>query len=391
MTSSTNPWRRAPAAISLAAVATLLLAGCGGGIGGSGTETEGGPIKLGMLAPFSGSEAAFGDYMQNGAELAIQEINDDGGIDGRQLELVVEDDACDATASVAAAQKLVTAGIDASVGGYCSGATLPTIPVFKDAGIPMVIPAANSNAIVGQGAFMINGTGTQQAEAAIKFATELGVTKVAAVNDQTDYSKDLADTFVGDAEEAGSFKVVHDGAVNPADKDFSANVKAVIDADPEFVYWTGYYQAGGLLTRQLREAGFEGTILVGDGTVDAQFAEIAGDGFTDDVFGTFTKTPDMLEGADDWIAGYKKISGGKEPGPYSIQSYDAVRVVAEGMKEAGSTEGDAVNTAIAAIDGLELSSGPLKFTDDRTLSGGGFVIVTVGPEGSFVLHDDLQD
>lgn len=391
MTSSTNPWRRASAATSLAAVAALLLAGCGGGIGGSGGESEEGPIKLGMLAPFSGSEAAFGDYMQNGAELAIQEINDDGGIDGRELELVVEDDACDATASVAAAQKLVTAGVEASVGGYCSGATLPTIPVFKDAGIPMVIPAANSNAIVGQGAFMINGTGTQQAEAAITFATQLGVTKVAAINDQTDYSKDLADTFVGDAEEAGSFEVVHDGAVNPADKDFSANVKAVIDADPEFVYWTGYYQAGGLLVRQLREAGFEGTVLVGDGTVDAQFAEIAGDGFTEDVYGTFTKTPDMLEGADDWIAAYKEISGGEEPGPYSIQSYDAVRVVAEGMKEAGSTDGDAVNEAIAAIDGLELSSGPLQFTDERTLSGGGFVIVTVGPEGSFVLHDDLQD
>lgn len=391
MTSATHPWRRASAGTTLAAAMAMLLASCGGGIGGEGSESEEGPIKLGMLAPFSGSEAAFGDYMQNGAELAIQEINDEGGVDGRELELVVEDDACDATASVAAAQKLVTAGVAASVGGYCSGATLPTIPVFKDAGIPMVIPAANSNAIVGQGAFMINGTGTQQAEAAITFATQLGVTKVAAINDQTDYSKDLADTFIGDAEEAGSFEVVHDGAVNPADKDFSANVKAVVDADPEFVYWTGYYQAGGLLTRQLREAGFEGTILVGDGTVDAQFAQIAGDGFTEDVYGTFTKTPDMLEGADDWIAAYKEISGGEDPGPYSIQSYDAVRVVAEGMKEAGSTDGEAVNEAIAAIDGLELSSGPLKFTDEGTLSGGGFVIVTVGPEGSFVLHDDLQD
>lgn len=391
MTSSTNPWRRASVATTVAAATAMLLASCGGGIGGSGSESEEGPIKLGMLAPFSGSEAAFGDYMQNGAELAIKEINDDGGIDGRELELVVEDDACDATASVAAAQKLVTAGVNASVGGYCSGATLPTIPVFKEAGIPMVIPAANSNAIVGQGAFMINGTGTQQAQAAITFATQLGVTRVAAINDQTDYSKDLADTFVADAEEAGSFEVVHDGAVNPADKDFSANVKAVVDADPEFVYWTGYYQAGGLLVRQLREAGYEGTILVGDGTVDAQFAEIAGDGFTDDVYGTFTKTPDMLEDADDWIAAYEEISGGKAPGPYSIQSYDAVRVVAEGIKDAGSTDGDAVNEAIAAIDGLELSSGPLKFTDEGTLSGGGFVIVTVGPDGSFVLHDDLQD
>ena len=125
--------------------------------------------------------------------------------------------------------------------------------------------------------------------------------------------------------------------------------------------------------------------------MDAQFAEIAGDGFTDDVFGTFTKTPDMLEGADDWIAAYKEVSGGEAPGPYSIQSYDAVRVVAQGMKDAGSTDGEAVNKAIAAIDGLELSSGPLKFTDEGTLSGGGFVIVEVGPEGDFVLHDDLQD
>lgn len=380
--------RRSIAAAGAAASAALLLASCSGGVSGGGGGSEDGPIKLGMLAPFSGSEAAFGDYMKNGAELAINEINDDGGVNGRQLELVVEDDACDATTAVDAAQKLVTAGVEASVGGYCSGSTLPTLPVFADADIPMVIPAANSNAIVGQGAFMINGTGAQQAEAAVTYANELGVTTVAAINDQTDYSKDLSDTFIADASDDG-FEVVLDGAVNPDDKDFSANVKAVVDADPEYVYWTGYYQAGGLLVRQLREAGFDGVILVGDGTVDAQFAEIAGDGFTDDVYGTFTKTPDMLEGADDWITAYEEISGGDGPGPYSIQAYDAVRVVAEGMGAAGSTDGAAVNDAIAEIDGLELSSGPLKFTDEGTLSGGGFVIVAVGPDGDFILHDDL--
>lgn len=386
---ATTAKKRGLTMASLAGAAALLLASCSGGVSGGGGG-EDGPIKLGMLAPFSGSEAAFGDYMKFGAQLAIDEINDAGGVDGRDLELVVEDDACDATTSVAAAQKLVTAGVDASVGGYCSGATLPTIPVFAEADIPMVIPAANSNAIVGQGAYMINGTGAQQAEAAVTYAEKLGVSDVAAINDQTDYSKDLSDTFIGDATEAG-LNVVHDGAVNPDDKDFSANVKAVIDANPEFVYWTGYYQAGGLLVRQLREAGFDGVILVGDGTVDAQFAQIAGDGFTDNVFGTFTKTPDMLEGADDWIAAYKEVSGGNNPGPYSIQTYDAVRVVAEGMKAAGSTEGPAVHDAIGEIDGLELSSGPLKFTAEGTLSGGGFVIVTVGPDGDFILHDDLLD
>src|SRR5699024_10890585 len=153
------------------------------------------------------------------------EINDAGGIDGRDLELVTEDDACDATTAASAANKLVTEGVLASVGGYCSGATQPTLPIFGEANIPMVIPAANSNALVGKGAFMINGTGEQQAEAAVKFAEMEGSEKVGVINDQTDYSKDLADTFIEKLGEAG-IDVVHDGAVNPDDKDFSANVKS---------------------------------------------------------------------------------------------------------------------------------------------------------------------
>src|SRR5690606_31592179 len=115
-------------ALSLAAAvgAIVLAAGCSSGLtadGGGEAGSGDGPIKLGMLAPFSGSESAFGDYMKNGAQLAVDEINADGGIDGRQVELIVEDDACDATTAVAGANKLVTSGVVASVGGYCSGAT----------------------------------------------------------------------------------------------------------------------------------------------------------------------------------------------------------------------------------------------------------------------------
>lgn len=379
------------APLAAAAAAALVLTGCSGGLAGdSGGDSDDGPIKIGMLAPFSGSEAAFGDYMKFGAQLAIDEINDAGGIDGRDLELVTEDDACDATTAASAANKLVTEGVLASVGGYCSGATQPTLPIFGEANIPMVIPAANSNALVGKGAFMINGTGEQQAEAAVKFAEMEGSEKVGVINDQTDYSKDLADTFIEKLGEAG-IDVVHDGAVNPDDKDFSANVKSLLDDDPDFVYWTGYYQAGGLLVRQMRDAGYTGPVLVGDGSVDSQFAEIAGDGFTDNVYGTFTKTPDMLDD-DTWVNNYEEVSGGQAPGPYSMQTYDAVRVVAEGMTDAGSTDGDEVNDAISQIDGLELlSSGPLQFTDEGTLSSGGFVIVNIGDEGTFVLYDDLLD
>ncbi|GAA2189479.1 branched-chain amino acid ABC transporter substrate-binding protein [Leucobacter alluvii] len=368
----------------------LALSGCSGGLAGNGDDggSEDGPIKIGMLAPFSGQEAAFGDYMKFGAQLAIDEVNGDGGIDGRDLELVTEDDGCDPTAAVAAANKLVTAGVKGSVGGYCSGATLPTIPVFTDAQVPMVIPAANSNQLVGQGAFMINGTGAQQAEAAVEYIQSVGAARVAVIDDNTDYSVDLADSV---EEQAEGFEIAKRESVNPDEKDFSANVNSVLGADPDFIVWSGYYQAGGLLVNQLRGAGYDGPILVGDGSVDAQLAAIAGDESIKNVVGTFTKTPDMLEGGDAWIADYEEVSGGAAPGPYSIQTYEAVKTMAEAFTEAGGTEFEAVTTALDELEGFPLLTGDLTFADDGSREGGGFVIVEpTGDGGAFVLKDDLQ-
>ncbi|MFF2270862.1 branched-chain amino acid ABC transporter substrate-binding protein [Agromyces sp. NPDC058136] len=387
--------RRRARTLQLAAAASLLLVmtGCSGGLGGGGDEAEAsGPIKFGMLAPFSGSESAFGAYMENGAQLAVDEINADGGVLGREIELVVEDDACDATTAVAGANKLVTDGIVASVGGYCSGATLPTLPIFDEAGIPMVIPAANANSLVEEGlpgVFLINGTGTQQAAAAVQYAEQIGATSVAAIDDATAYSADLAASFVEQAGEAG-LEIAFEATVTPGENDYSSVATQLADAQPQLVYWTGYYQEGGLIARQSSDAGFGGAFLVGDGSVDAKFAEIAGAGYTDNVVGTFTQTPDMIEGADDWIAAYTELAGAA-PGPYSTQSYDAVRVMAQAIEDAGSTEFDAVVEALEALDGFETFAGPLTFTENHTLSGGGFVIVSIDPAtGAFVLKDDLQ-
>ena len=372
---------------AIAASAALVLTGCSDGLaGGDSGGSSDGPIKLGMLAPFSGSEAAFGDYMKYGAQLAIDEINADGGVDGRELELVTEDDGCDATAAVAAANKLVSAGVEGSVGGYCSGATLPTLPVFKEAGISMVIPAANSTKLVGQGAFLINGTGTQQGKAAVAYAEKLGAKSVVLIDDNTDYSVDLANAF---EEQAGSLNIVKRESVNPDEKDFGANINSVIGASPDFIYWTGYYQAGGLLIDQLRAAGYDGTILVGDGSVDAQLAAIAGPAI-ENVFGTFTRTPDMLEGGDAWVKAYTELAKA-DPGPYSMQTYEAVKAIAQAMDDAGSTDAEAVDKALLGLKAFPLLSGDLTFAKDGSREGGGFVIVSpTGEKGAFVLSDDLS-
>lgn len=378
--------------IAALAACAALVAGCSGGVAGGGQQSEGGGVlKFGMLAPFSGSESAFGDYMKNGAELAAAEINDAGGVNGQQIEILTEDDACDATASVAAANKLVAQGIVASVGGYCSGATLPVLPIFLNAKIPMVIPAANSNQLPAAGqpnVFLINGTGDQQADAAVAFATKSEAKAIFVIDDASDYSVDLGKAFVSKAEAAG-LTVAGTATLTKGEKDYSAEATKILSAKADFVYFTGYYQEGALLNRQAKELGYEGILLVGDGSVDASFAEITGKDFTKNVFGTFTQTPDMVEGGEEWTARYREKFNA-EPGPYSLQSYDAVRVMAEAIKNAGSTDMDKVIEALHAIDGFELFSGPLKFTPEGTLSGGGFVIVTIGPDGTFVLHDNLK-
>ncbi|MGN6612536.1 MAG: branched-chain amino acid ABC transporter substrate-binding protein [Angustibacter sp.] len=376
-----------------AASAALLLTACGNGLlsEDKAGDSSSGPILLGMLAPMSGSSAAIGPYMKNGAQLAISEINAKGGVAGRKLELRVEDDACDAKTATAGANKLVTQGVKVSVGGYCSGATLPTLPIFAKAEVPMLIPAANSNELVDQhlpNVFLLNGTGTQQADAALAYLTKVQSARVAVMDDNTSYSKDIADLTVERLKRAGGPELAGRDSVTPGESDYSANVTAVLKTKPDTIYWTGYFQEGGLIIRQLRQAGYQGKILVADGSVDAKLIEIAGAKSAEGVLATMTPTPETIESAKGWIQSYKSTFN-SDPGPYSTQSYDAVRVAAEAIRAAGSTDGKAVDKALESLKDFPTFAGPLTFTKDHTLSQGGFLILKVS-DGHFVLEDSLQ-
>lgn len=362
------------------------LAGCGGGgltnnsSEGGSTAAGNGDISLGMLTPLTGSSSALGPYMKNGAQLAVDEINASGGVLGRKLTLNVEDEACDPKTAAAGAAKLVTAGIKVSVGGACSSATLPTLTIFNKANIPMIIPTANSTDLLKDklpNVFLLNGTGKQQAAAAVGFIKQTGTKAVALVDDNTSYSKNVT-TLTAESlgTGGGDAKVVSQQSVTAGESDYSAAVTAILNAKPDFVYWTGYYQEGGLIIKQLRAAGYTGKIMVADGSVDKQLVSIAGEANAQGVYATMTQTPQTIPNGDAWIASYKKTFNA-DPGPYSTQSYDAVRVAAEAIKNAGSTDGPAVISALEKIDGFKIFSGNLKFTPEHTLSQGGFDILVV--------------
>ena len=378
--------------LSIASAVVLATSACGGGLLSGGEKASDGdtssPVKIAMVVPISGSSAPTGAYMKNGAQLAVDEINKAGGVlKGRKLELMVEDEACDAQQAVASANKVVSAGAVVSVGGYCSGATLPTLPIFQKANVPMIIPAANSQDLVKQGlknVFLINGTGKQQSTAALTFMKDSGFATVALVDDNTSYSKDITTETQSQIEKDGAVKVVLKTSVTAGESDYSAVVRAIMAKKPALVYWTGYYQEGGLIINQLKKAGFTGKIMVADGSVDPSLPKIAGAG-AEGVFATMTQTPDTLKGAEKWIGDYKsKFSS--DPGPYSTQSYDAVRLAAKAIDDAGSTKGDEIIKALEAIDGFPMFSGPLKFTPEHTLSSGGFVILVI-KNGKLTLND----
>lgn len=381
---------------SLVLAVLITLSACGGGLlgqqgGGSGGGSGSGPIKLAAVIPMSGSSAPTGAYMKNGAQMAVDEINAKGGVLGRQLELEVEDEACEPGQATAAANKAVSNGAMVSVGGYCSGATLPTLPIFNRANVPMIIPAANSQDLVKQNlknVFLINGTGVQQAQAAVTYMKKSGVKSVAVVDDNTSYSKDIAQETQKQAKADGSIQVPLATSVTAGESDYSSVVNQIKGANPDLLYWTGYYQEGGLIIRQLKAAGFGGKIMVGDGSVDPSLIKIAGDGPAEGVLATMTQTPDTIPGAEKWISDYK-AKFGSEPGPYSTQSYDAVRVAAEAITKANATDGAKVISALEGLDGFKLFSGPLKFTPQHTLSKGGFQILEV-KGGKITLKDALS-
>ena len=386
--------KRGTILLGIATAVLLATSGCSGGLlggGGSGSGTkDSGPIKLGMVIPISGSSAPTGAYMRDGAQMAVDEINKAGGVLGRKLSLQVEDEACDAQQGVASANKLVSSGIVVSVGGYCSGATLPQLPIFNKANIPMIIPAANSQDLVKQGlknVFLINGTGKQQSTAALEFMKKESYKTAALVDDNTSYSKDITTETAKQIGADGSVKVVLNTSVTAGESDYSSVVRAIMGANPDILYWTGYYQEGGLIINQLMNAGYKGKIMVADGSVDPSLPKIAGPA-SEGVFATMTETPDTIVGAAGWIASYKKQFG-SDPGPYSTQSYDAVRLAAEAIKNAKSTNGDKIIAALEAIDGFKMFSGPLKFTAEHTLASGGFVILVI-KDGKFVLKDNLS-
>lgn len=343
-------------------------------------------IVIGVQVPTTGSEATYGKDMANAVTIAQDEINKKGGVLGKKLSMVVGDSACDPQQAVNAASKLVSQKVAAVVGGYCSGATLPTLKIYGDAHVPFVITASNSTKLIPANpgnAFMINSTGDQQATKAVEFLGSKNVNALAIVNEGDAYSQDLAN-LTRDAWEKAGHKVADFETVNKGEQDYSAVITAIKGHNPDAVFWTAYYADGGLFIRQLRQAGYQGLIMVGDGSTSTKLFDIAGRA-AEGVYALSSPTAEFLPEAKSFADTYQSKFG-TAPGPYAPLTYDGMELIAWAMDKAGSTDSAKVIDALKKADGVQWLAGPISFTDKNTLARSNFLVL-VGKDGNWARAD----
>ena len=355
------------------------LAGCDKKAGSSDQKD----IVIGVLSPTSGSEAYYGTDMVQSYQLAVNEINDAGGILGRKLTLYPADDGCDANMASNAASKIISQGVDFVVGGYCSGATIPALQKFYDEDLLMLISAANSTQITEQGfnqSFMINSPGTHALLTLTDLCKSLGTTSVALIHQGDAYTKDLSDLCEAGLPKSGisiaTVQVMEKGAA-----DVSAIVTAIRNSGADFVYWCGYHTDGSNVIKQLRQGGYTGDIAVGDGSASVELITACGPAGE----GVYVTSPPFVEfavGGEKFVADYKALNK-MDPGTYATLCYDTIYLLKKAIEAANSFETAAVRDAMQDIEYQGLS-GFIKFTTDREPALSNFIILQID-SGAFKL------
>ena len=368
-------------------VLVLVLAFCFavGACKAKGSADANKPIRIGVLAPMSGSEAYYGNDMMNSYGLAVDQINAAGGVLGRKLELLSPaDDGCDALMSAQAATMITSQNPDFVVGGYCSGATIPAMQEFYDNGLVFLNSTANSTRITDLNlnqSFMINSPGTHAVNTLILLIKNLGVKRIATIHQGDDYTQNLSDICHAKLPPAG-YQMVSTEVMEKGAPDVSAIVTSIRNANTELVYWCGYFADGGNVIRQLRQGGYTGYIVCGDGSSSPELITAAGQA-GEDVFITSPPYVEFAAGGEEFIAAYEKRNN-QPCGPYSTLCYDTIMVLKTGIEQAGSIEMDKVRDKIQNISYSGLS-GLISFTPQRELVNSNFIVVQI-KNGAFTLY-----
>lgn len=321
-------------------------------------------IKIGIAGPFTGAYAAFGEQLIRGAEKAAADINAAGGIKGKKIVLVRGDDQCDPKQARNVANKLVDQdGIVAIIGHFCSSSTIPASEIYDEAGIVQITPASTNPQVTERGypnLFRTCGRDDQQGAAAASFIVKkLKAKKVAVIHDKDTYGQGLADATRLELKKLGVEDVLYEGLTR-GEKDFNALATKIKSSGADLVYFGGLHSEAGVLIKQLREQGWEGPFVSGDGIASAEFVDVVGGPKnTKNVYLTFLKNPADDKKNQEIIASFQK--DGYNPEGFTLYSYAAMQILARGIARVG-VNGDKLGKHLKS-KGFNTVLGRVNFND----------------------------
>ncbi len=293
-------------------------------------------IKIAIAGPQTGPVAQYGDMEFIGGKLAVEQINKAGGINGKKLEAVLYDDACDPKQAVAVANKVVNDGVKFVVGHLCSDSTLAASDVYEDEGILMVTPASTSPKVSARGYELILrtiGLDSDQGPTAARYIADVIKPKtVAIIHDKKQYGEGIATSVRDELKKAGVNVVSFDG-ITPGDKDFSAQIAKLKKLNVDFVYYGGYHPELGLILRQSAEKGLKAKFMGPEGVGNKDISAIAGPA-SEGLIVTLPKRYDQ-EAANAPLVDALKANKQDPSGPFIWTTYAAVQSIVAGIKAAG--------------------------------------------------------
>lgn len=361
----------------LAALATAAII-----VSGSVTHAE---VLLGVAAPITGPNAAFGAQILRGAEQAVADLNAAGGINGKQVSIVVGDDVSDPRQGISVANKFVADGVGLVVGQYNSGVAIPVSEVLAENGILHITPAATNPVFTERGLWntlRICGRDDQQGTIAGAYLAEnFRDAKIAIVHDKTPYGQGLADETRKALRDAGISEVMYEG-INAGDVDFSVLIAKMKEAGVSVIYYGGLHTEAGLILRQLSDQGLDAQMMSGDGTVSTEIAAIAGEAIEGFRF-TFAPDPRRNPAATETVE--KLRASGFEPEAYTLYAYAAVQVIAKAAEAAQSLDPTTVAESVKSNGPFSTVLGERAFDEKGDITNPDYIVYEWkrGEDGKF--------
>ncbi|WP_435922001.1 ABC transporter substrate-binding protein [Paenibacillus sp. DYY-L-2] len=350
--------------LSLVLISGLLVGLLGGCASGSGSKADSDTIRIGLAAPISGTQAQYGQAFKNGAELAAAQVNEAGGIDGKKVEIVVQDDKGDSNEAVNVANKFVSdKSILAVVGHFNSSATLATAPVYNKNKIVEISPSSSAPGVTdaGEYTFRVITTDAFQADYLANWTKELGYGKVALIYEQSDFGLGLLDVYKKSAP-ANNVDIVAAEAYNPGDKDFSTVLTKIKEKQPEAIFIGGFYNEAALIAQQAKKLNLNVDFIGVDSLYSEALLELGKDsveGFK--LIGFFFPGGENAEAtkfAEQYQAAYNS-----KPDTYAAYSYVATSVVLEAIKEKGADR-ESIKTYLETLKDYKGATGVLSFDEN---------------------------